>query len=850
MSLQTALHALQQTSRLMKHVTAWRVFPPRQAHYGPWPEALSPQARALVEAKGIRDLYVHQSEGLHHLLAGQDVMVITTTASGKSLVYQLATLHFLLTDADARILYVFPTKALAQDQAQALRGFLRALHRESWLGVYDGDTPGEERARIRHQARVIITNPDMIHHGFLPYHTRWASFWSRLRLVVIDEVHIYRGIFGSHVANVFRRLHRVTRFYGSRPQMVLTSATIGNPREVARRLVERDPHIVTTDGSPHPGRTIIFYNPPLLDASTGLRRSALFEAQTWVEHFLRHNVQTVVFAPSRRTVEVLLTYIREVATRLGLPPEAVRGYRGGYLPRVRRQIEQGIRSGQVRAVVATNALELGVDVGGLGAAILLGYPGSVASTWQQFGRAGRREEGGVGVFIAGPNALDQYVVTHPDFVLSARPEHALLAPDNLHILVDHMRCALFELPFAEGERLGRFEYTRDVLEFLAEGGDARYVGGRYHWLGEGHPAAEVSLRTAGPERVVIQVEEHGRTRTLGEVDRASAPRLVHPGAIYLHEATPYRVVHVDWDEGVARVRQTDVEYYTQPITHETLTVLQERKQDVVNGLVRAWGEVLVRTQVVGFRKIRWYTHESLGYEEVDVPAQELETTAYWLSFTEEMLERLRTQGVWRSDPIEDYGPNWERQRQRVLQRDGYRCQRCGAPHTPERPLHVHHIRPFRTFGYIPGVNEAYKEANRLDNLIALCPRCHRLAEASARLRTGFSGLSYAIGHLAPLFVMAAPGDIGQVVEQQSPHTGLPTITLYDNVPGGIGLAERLYELHEDLLRAALERVQSCDCEYGCPACVGPVLVEEEGGQSTKTLTRLLLQVSLGEEVVK
>ena len=848
MSISSALRSLQQTRRFMSHVTAWRVIPPRPPRLGPWPSALDPRVRDLAERLGISSLYIHQSEGLRHLLAGEDVMVITPTASGKSLVYQLATLHLLLTDPQARVLYIFPTKALAQDQADALRRFLRPLDAEEWLGVYDGDTPREERARIRDRARVVITNPDMLHHGFLPYHTRWASFWSGLRLLVIDEVHIYRGIFGSHVANVLRRLRRITHFYGAHPQVVMTSATVGNPRELARRLTEREPHLVAEDGAPQPMRTIIFYNPPLLDAATGLRRSALFEARQLVEHFLKHDVQTVAFAPSRRTVEVLLTYVRDAAASLGLPADAVRGYRGGYLPHVRRDIEQAIRSGRVRAVVATNALELGVDVGGLGAAVLLGYPGSVASTWQQFGRAGRRAEGGVGVFVAGSSALDQYLVTHPDFILAASPEHALVAPDNLHILIDHVRCALFELPFADGEQFGRFEYTADVLDFLVESGESRRVGGRYHWLGEGHPAEDVSLRTAGPERVVILVEENGRTRTLGEVDRSSAPRLVHPGAIYLHEAIPYQVVTVDWENGIARVRRTDAEYYTQPITRENLTVLDEQVSETVNGVIRAHGNVLVRTQVVGFRKVRWYTHENLGYEDVDVPAQELETTAYWLAFTEEVLERLREQGVWRSDVIEDYGPNWERQRKRALERDGYRCRRCGAPHTPERPLHVHHIRPFRTFGYIPGENEAYKEANRLDNLVTLCPRCHRLAEASVRLRTGFSGLAYAIGQLAPLFVMAAPGDIGQVVEVASAHTGLPTITLYDNVPGGIGLAERLYEVHDALLTAALERVESCGCEYGCPACVGPVLVEEEGGLDTKTLTRVILQVALGGRV--
>ena len=845
MSVQSALSALQENPRFMAHVTAWHVRPPRPARYGPWPPMLDERIRALLSSQGISALYTHQSQGLTHLLAGEDVMVVTPTASGKSLVYQLAVLDALLNDPDARALYIFPTKALAQDQAASMRHLLDAFDASAWLGVYDGDTPRRERERIRRQARLIITNPDMLHHTMLPHHTRWTPFWRGLRYVVIDEMHIYRGIFGAHVANVLRRLRRVTHFYGARPQVVLTSATVGNPRELAQRLTERVPHLIEDDGAPQPMRTLIFYNPPLVDVRTGMRRSALLEAQRLMEHFLRHDVQTVAFAPSRRWVEVLLTYARDAATKMGLAPEAIRGYRGGYLPKVRRAIERDIRSGRARGVVATNALELGIDVGGLGAALLVGYPGTIAGTWQQFGRAGRRQEGGVGVFIAGPGALDQYIVTHPRFILDGQPEQALLAPDNMYVLVDHLRCALFELPFKAGEAFGTFEDAEAVFEYLAELGEVRPAGGRYHWLGQTYPAAEVSLRTASADRVVIQVDDEGKLRTLGEVDAFSAPRLVHPGAVYLHEGASYRVEEVDWQGGSARVVPVRVDYYTQPITREHLTVLGEEAQEVVRGTSRAWGPVRVHSQVVGYRKIRWYTHETLGYGEVETPPYELETTGYWLAFQPSVLERLREEGLWRTDRVEDYGPNWAAQRRRALERDGHRCRKCGAPGTPERPLHVHHIRPFRTFGYIPGVNEAYCEANRLDNLITLCSRCHRLAEAGVRLRSGFSGVAYALAALAPLFVMVAPGDIGHLAEAQSPYTGLPTITLYDNVPGGIGLAEKLYEAHEDLLVAALERIDACGCEYGCPACVGPVLVEQDEDVNTKLMARALLEESVG-----
>lgn len=842
MSLITALKALREDPQFAAHVTAWHMRPPRPARYGPWPTGLANRLRRALAARGIDALYTHQSQAITHLLDGRDVVVVTPTASGKSLIYLLPTLNALLRDPDARVLYIFPTKALAQDQHQALGQWLRALDLPPWSGVYDGDTPREERARVRRRARVLITNPDMLHRGILPHHTRWASFWRGLLWVVLDEVHTYRGIFGAHVANLLRRLARVAAFYGAFPRFICTSATVGNPCQLVERLSGRSPVLVAENGAPEPGRTLIFYNPPLLDPATGLRRSALLEARRLARHFLAHGVQTVAFTRSRRSTEVLLTYIRDVAPQAGVDPVAVRGYRGGYLPQARREIERGLREGEVRAVVATNALELGVDVGALGAALLVGYPGTVASTWQQFGRAGRREEGGVGVFIAGPGALDQYIVTHPEFVLESGPEHALLAPDNLHVLVDHLRCALFELPLRAEETFGGFAATAEVLAYLEEVGDARRAGPRYHWLGEGYPAQDVSLRTAGAERVTIQEGRGERTVTVGEVDRASAPRLVHPGAVYLHEGTPYLVRELDWGCGVAWVEAAEVDYYTEPLTREALQVLAEHAREEVGGTARAWGEVRVTSQVVGYRKVRWYTHETVGHEQVALPPQEVETTGYWVTFLAHALDALREQGLWRTDSVVDYAPNWARQRERALARDGHRCRRCGAAGRPERPLHVHHVRPFRTFGYVPGVNEAHWEANRLENLITLCSRCHRLAEAGARLRSGFSGAAHVLAALAPLFVMAAPGDIGQVVEAQSPHTGLPTITLYDTVPGGIGLAERLYEVHEALLAAALGRVRSCDCEHGCPACVGPVLVEEEGEVDTKRLTAALLEV--------
>ncbi len=839
-----ALNACLQDPRWRDHITAVHRLPGRPPRFGPWPPALAAEVRALCQRHGIDRLYTHQSAAVRAALAGQDVLVVTPTASGKSLVYWVLLLHTLITHPTARALCLFPTKALSQDQYHTLRRWLEAWGHPEWVGIYDGDTPVEERRQVRRNARVLITNPDMLHRSLLPQHTRWAHFWRDLRWVVMDEVHAYRGIFGAHVANVLRRLQRVATFHGASPYFLGASATVGNPGDLVRRLWAREATLVQENGAPQPPRVWLFYNPPLLDPALGLRQPPLLAAAELANHFLEHGVQTLVFTRSRQGVELLLTYVREHMASQGIPPEQVRGYRGGYLPQVRRDIERGLRAGTVRGVVATNALELGIDIGTLEAVLVVGYPGSRASLWQQWGRAGRRNTGGVGVFIAGSSALDQYLVQHPEFLLKGTPEHALLAPDNLHVVVDHLRCALFELPMAPDETFGTFTEVAEVLAYLTEEGEARRAGGRYYWLGQGYPAEEVSLRTASPHRVRVQVMGE-RPQLLGEVDWETAPRLVHPEAIYLHEGKSYYVRHVDWDAGIAQVEPVTPTYYTQPLTREELTVLNEWQRQEERGIVRAWGEVRVRVQVTGYRRVRWLTHEVLGYGEVSVPPREMETTAYWLAFTEEALDYLRQTGVWRSDPVLDYGPNWEEQRRRALARDGYRCRRCGVSHQPRRPLHVHHVRPFRTFGYVPGENDAYLEANRLENLITLCARCHRLAEAGVRLRTGFNGMAYAVRALAPLFLMTDPGDLGMVVETQSPHTGLPTLTLYDNVPGGIGLAERLYEVHWPLIRAARARVQQCPCRFGCPACVGPVLVDTApDGSTTKALTLALLDFLL------
>jgi DEAD/DEAH box helicase domain-containing protein len=662
------------------------------------------------------------------------------------------------------------------------------------------------------------------------------------------------------VANVLRRVQRICAFYGARPQFICTSATIANPRALAESLLEAPVRLIDDDGAPRGARHVILYNPPLIDRALGLRRSSVLEAERIAGTFLQHQVQTIVFARSRLTTEVLLTYLRQrlqrmAGARAGLADaDTVRGYRGGYLPQQRRDIEAGLRRGDVRAVVATNALELGVDIGQLGAAVLTGFPGTIASTWQQAGRAGRRQGIAVAVLVATAGALDQYVITHPRYFFERSPEHAYVEPNNLVILSNHLACATFELPFSSTETFGSVPFTQELLQVLAGQGVLHRSGDSWHWMSQSYPAEAVSLRAASVDTVTIvaRSDDDGappdddiEETIVGVLDRFSAPVLLHEGAVYLHEGQSYEVTQLDWEGGRARVRPAALDYYTEASGTTTVLVRQETASDAVGSTIRGYGDVVVTSQATLYRKVKLYTHENLGWGTIDLPEQTIDTRAYWLSLPDASLESLRAQGLWRSDPIEDYGPNWTLQRDRARARDGHRCTVCQAPELPGRQHDVHHIAPFRTFGYAPGQNEAYLDANRLENLVTLCRPCHRRAETAVRIRSGLAGLAYALANVAPLHLMCDPRDLGMTYEVKSQHNGMPTVTLYDRVAGGIGFAERLYELHTTLLEATRDLVMACGCLSGCPACVGPSLEVEEG-LTTRQLTVALVEVAVHE----
>ncbi len=874
MSVEGALQALRIEPRFSRNVIRWEEVPARAARYAPFPRELDGRLISALAARGIDQLYTHQAAAIHAALAGEHVAVVTSPASGKTLCYNLPVLQRLLADPASCALYLFPTKALAQDQLAELRELVTPLAGPPLqVAVYDGDTPPAQRGRIRSSARIVLSNPDMLHVGILPQHPRWAVFFANLRTVVIDEMHVYRGVFGSHMANVLRRLRRICHFYGADPHFILASATIGNPAELAQRLIEAPVRVIgpDLDGAPRGPRHVIFYNPPLLDPVLGIRRSSSQEAAELAAHFLAHGVQTIVFARARLTTELILTYLRGLAATTDphdLP--LIRGYRGGYLPSERRAIEKGLREGRVHAVVATNALELGIDIGQLEAALLAGYPGTVASTWQQIGRAGRRQSAAVALLIAGPDALDQYIITHPDYLLARNPEHALVNPDNEVILSAHLACAAAELPLAVDEGFGG-QPASSLLSKLAEAGQLYRAGGRFYWAGRGSPAAAISLRASSADRVLIQVcDAVGQPQVIGELDRSSVPLLLYEGAIYFHEGVTYRVERLDWAAGLAIVRPVDVDYYTLPTLSEQIEVLRVQEVALKPEAPRsnapsscpdmgwppadfalAWGDVRVVTQANGYKILRRGTHEVLGFGPIELPPQEVETQACWLVLSPELVESLRQASAWFSDP-NDYGPEWPAQRDAARARDGYRCQWCGAAEQPGRQHDVHHKIPLRAFVADPRLRQglppelAWQAANRLDNLVTLCPSCHRRAEMAVRLRSGLSGVAALLRGVAPLHLMCDPHDLGMVIEPVAgaPAAAIsltgPTITFYDRAPGGVGYAAHMFRVMPELLQAAYEVATGCLCERGCPACVGPVL-EHEYALDAKALAIALLE---------
>lgn len=750
--IEMIIEQLRADRRFASCITSWHTIPPRPARSVPVPEEIDDRLKRALDRIGVRSLYTHQSEAFQTIRDGKHTAIVTGTASGKTLCYNLPVLDRLLRDPDARALYLFPTKALAQDQYTSLHELIGVAGVDIKTHTYDGDTPANVRRIIRSAGQVVISNPDMLHAGILPHHTTWHNLFENLQFVIIDEMHGYRGVFGSQVANVIRRLRRVCSHYGTRPTFILTSATIANPAELAEELIGEPVVVIDRDGAPHGRKEIAFYNPPVVNAELGVRRSSVLEVSRLATELIRGGAHTIVFARTRTTAEVLLTYLKEsLPPRLG-SAESIRGYRGGYLPQQRREIERGLREGQVRAVVTTNALELGVDIGSLDACVMCGYPGTIASAWQQSGRAGRRDGVALAVLVASANPLDQFIVQNPTYFLNRQPENGLINPDNLLILLDQIKCAAFELPFKDGERFGA-EEPRELLEYLEEERILHHGGDTWYWMADSYPAESISLRTAARDNVVIiDQETPARPKVIGQIDTFAAPLLVHEEAIYLHEGRQYHVDTLDWDARKAFVHPVNVDYYTDASLSVRVQVL-DKFSDGGDSAERNHGEVMVGAIVTQYKKIKLHTHENVGWGQVHLPEEQMHTTAYWLSLPEHLGSRL----------------------------------------------------------------------------------------AARELQGAMLGFANVLANICPLFLMCDPRDLGVVSQVKSPFTGLPTIFIYDRIPGGIGFSTKLYELHDELLQAARALVSSCGCLNGCPSCVGPAIeVGARGKQRTLEMLRVLV----------
>ncbi len=844
-------------------LTAVRRFPARAAEFADWPEWIRPELRTAYASKGIAQPYSHQAAAAEAVHAGKNVVIVTPTASGKTLCYNLPVINAILENEDARALYLFPTKALAQDQLAELYdvsqrlengagelsheiedGSLglelkdkaiaatsagenrppekvaaanaREMHRPEdrplrkenvgetrhtkgarRFGVftYDGDTPSDARKAIREKGHVVLTNPDMLHTGILPHHTKWTRLFENLQYIVIDELHSYRGVFGSHLCNVLRRLQRIARFYGSDPQFICCSATIANPGELAERLIEEDVEVLNANGAPAGEKTFVFYNPPVMNRALGIRRSYINESSRVAQEFLKHDLQTMVFANSRLHTEILLTYLQQANPHFPGTAETIRGYRGGYLPHERREIERGLREGRIRGVVSTSALELGIDVGSLDATVMAGYPGTIAATWQRAGRAGRRSGSSCAVMVASSAPLDQFIVRHPDYFFGNTPEHAYIQPDNLEILVNHLKCAAFELPIAPEDKFGEAD-TQDLCARLADAGFLHRTGEHYHWTQQAYPADAVSLRSVTSDNFII-IDVTGQPEVIGEVDFPSALTTVHEKAIYLHGGEQYHVEHLDFKERKAYVKNVDVDYYTDAVRYTQVRVLEvagesrtfeegesaEQRSATTNSgnLIdradmgrsslaplqqtedrvwhwRSYGDVLVRSQVVGFKKIKFFTNENIGAGKLELPENEMHTTSYWLTLERSLVESL----------------------------------------------------PF----------------------------------SISERQSGMFGLLHAMESVATLLLMCDGRDLGTAIGERPPKPGAegeefapvaledamqptakeffePNLYLFDAYPGGIGFSEPLYRAHQSLLAQTRELIVGCGCESGCPSCVGP-----------------------------
>jgi len=616
------------------------------AEYGEWPSNMPGELRQALADRGVERPYSHQGKAIEHALAGRNMVAVTPTASGKSLCYNVPVVHEILKDPAARAIYLFPTKALSHDQYGELYELTKACGRDIKVYTYDGDTPPATRRALRDAGHIVVTNPDMMHAGILPHHTNWIRLFENLKYIVVDELHQYRGVFGSHLANVLRRLRRICEFYGSKPTFLCSSATIANPRGLAEELTGEPFEVIEKSGAPRGEKTFMFFNPPVVNKELNVRRSVRLEARRLALRFLARNHQVITFGRSRLDVEVMTTYLKRGMARLHRDPQQIAGYRGGYLPSERRQIEQGLKKKDILGVVSTNALELGVDIGSLDVSILAGWPGTIASAWQQAGRAGRKAGASLAIYIAGSSPMDQFMMHHPEFFFGRSPEEGFVNPDNLVILSSHLKCAAFELPFEERERFGKTD-PAPVLQYLEDERVLRHSGGRWYYANDAYPSEDVSLRSAAGENFIV-LDSGRNNKVIAEVDYDSAPFLIHDDAVYIHNAKTYLVEKLDWDRRTAYVRHKIVDYYTDAESSSNVQVLEvdQEVETPDSRLLEAkrFGDVSVATVITKFKKVKFESQESIGYGPVSVPQLEIQTEGMWLAFRQDLRARLKKEG--------------------------------------------------------------------------------------------------------------------------------------------------------------------------------------------------------------
>jgi len=760
-------------------ITTIRTFEKREGEYRPFPNTLHPVLRDVLRSEGIERLYSHQAQAIEAIQAGRDVVIVTPTASGKTLSYNLPVLHAKLTTPFSKAFYLFPTKALSQDQMFELQNLINRIGKPIATFTYDGDTPQDARQAIRSQGDIVITNPDMLHTGILPHHTKWMSFFQSLKFVVIDELHTYRGVFGSHMANVLRRLDRICRFYGSKPQFICCSATIANPKELAQKLLEREVFLVDQNGAPSSEKIFVFYNPPVVNKELGIRGSHIQAARRLASPFISRGIQTILFAASRLQVEVLTKYLKDRFEKRLEDKGSIRGYRGGYLPKVRREIEKGLREKEVKAVVSTNALELGIDIGDLDACVIAGYPGTITSTYQQAGRVGRRSEKSLVVLIGRSQPLDQFIIENPDYFFGSSPEHGLINPDNLLILLSHIQCASFELPFADGDRFGR-EDLNEMLKYLEEKGTLHHVSGHWYWTQDAYPAEKVSLRSASEENFVVVDTTKAKEEVIAEVDFVGAHTTLYEGAVYLCESELYAVEKLDYPNRRAYVKKTHGDYYTDAIDYTDVSILEGFERNRAEGTVFEHGEVKVATRVVGYKKIKFYTLENLGYGKIELPDLQFHTTSYWITFLRDLVQRL----------------------------------------------------PYHRLEVIEGILGLGYALHSISALHLMCDphdisRCvgDRGAKWFLRLSRDSKGVYSSFG--GPDEISVEGLDVFE-----------PTLFIYDNYPGGMGFSHQLFDDARTLLEKTMKLISRCECGSGCPSCVGPT---KEIGEKSKEVALALLR---------